>query len=108
MMTEQRAMQLRAERDREIAAEEAKFDPTLTIARPQHDLYSKALSAIKEHQTCLAVQAAFEDCDAAEIMLHGVRYVRRADGQPDKPGTVRAPGVRRQFGSNRKQRWAGI
>lgn len=108
MMNEQRAMQLRAERDAEIAAELAAFDATLTLARPQHDFYSKALKALREHEACKLIQEAFEKSDADEIMLHGARYVRRADGQPDKPGTVRRPGVRRQFGSNRKQRWATV
>lgn len=99
---------LQNERNAELEREAKAFNATISQARPQHDLYSKALAALKDHETCNIVQERFDTSDAAEIMLHGVRYVRRADGQPDKPGTVRSPGVRRQFGSNRKQRWAGI
>lgn len=100
--------QLQTELDQEIAREAKAFNATLTQVRPQHDLYSKALLALREHETCKFIENQLESSEAGSIMLHGAHYVKRGDGLPDKPGTVRRPGVRRQFGSNRKQRWASI
>lgn len=94
---------LQNERQKELASLND-FDPTLTQARPQHDAFSKAQRALKQHLELCQLEAMVQ---AGTIMLEAGRpLVCHGDGLPDKPGTVRKPGVRRQFGSNRKQRWA--
>lgn len=95
----------RDERDAEVAIAIRGFDDELTLPATQHDTFSKAQRAMQQHLATCDFESRVHD--AGTIMLHGAKYVARGDGCPDKPGTVRAPGIRRQFGSGRKQRWSG-
>lgn len=77
-------------------------DDEIQVKHPfRHDTYSECLKAEREVRTMQFLQQQLRDgCtvyDAGRIMARG-------DGQPDKPGTVRAPGTRRV--SHRKARWA--
>lgn len=68
------------------------FDDTLSQARPRHDLYSKAHVAVREIETLQHIQKQLHE--ACHVVYAG-RVFARADGSPDRPGTVRKPGVRR-------------
>lgn len=79
------------------------FDDTLTQAAPQrHDLFSKAQVAVREVSTMQHIQKLLHESDTCTIRIAGSIFAR-GDGQPDKPGTVRKVGTRRQC--HRKQHW---
>lgn len=83
------------------------FDATITTLPIQrHDAYAKALAAVKEQ-----VHLAW-----IETLPHDLRRIKDGacmiavdrEREPDKPGTVRKPGIRRLSGvKHTKRRWSG-
>jgi len=100
-------MDILDQEERRIAQENAAFDPTLNVSCSHHALYNKALVKLREHDAINMLQDTIERVGGS-MVLGGEVYVSRGDGCPDKPGTVRSPGIRRQFSSNRKQRWSTL
>lgn len=78
------------------------FDDSLTQAPVRHDLYSKALASVRECDTIAFIQHQLREADTCTVRIAGTIFAR-GDGQPDKPGTVRKPGTRRQC--HRKTHW---
>ena len=93
--------------DREANAYLQDFDATITTpAIQRHDVYTKALGAVREYETL----------SYFESLPHGPHRIKHGgcvialdrERQPDRPGTVRKPGIRRLSGVNHtKRRWGG-
>ena len=72
------------------------FDDTLTQPKPlRHDLYCKAHDAVTATRTMQHIEAQLRGCGKTKIN-HAGSIFARGDCAPDRPGTVRNPGVRRQ------------
>lgn len=84
------------------------FDAEITPPIIQrHDVYTKALRAVREHEAL----THFENMeDAPRRIKHGGCVIALdRERQPDRPGTVRKPGIRRQRqGSFTKRRWSTV
>lgn len=84
------------------------FDETVSAPTiHSHDAYTKALNAVRE-QVELARLESLRD-GPRRIQHGGCMIALDRERQPDKPGTVRKPGIRRQNGiSHTKKRWGTI
>lgn len=84
------------------------FDETVSAPTiHSHDAYTKALNAVRE-QVELARLESLRD-GPRRIQHGGCMIALDRERQPDKPGTVRKPGIRRQRqGTLTKKRWATV
>ena len=84
------------------------FDPDITVHVPRHDAarYTKALDAVKEQIHLAWIESLPHE--ARRIVVGGCMIALDREREPDKPGTVRKPGIRRvQTTTVRKKRWSG-
>jgi hypothetical protein len=84
------------------------FDDNITLLIPSHSAaaYTKALQAVRDQVHIAWIESLPHD--ARRIVLDGTTIALDREREPDKPGTVRKPGIRRvQTTTVRKKRWGG-